>query len=298
LYPFQYVERPSIKSLFTFAPLKLEMQKFSYLLFIVCILVLSSCSEYNKVLKSTDIEYKYTKAVEYYNNKEYHKSLPILEELIGLTRGSSRAEDVYYYYALSHYGVKDYYLANYYFKSFAKTFSNSPRAEECQFNAARCSFELSPTYSLDQTDTRNSIDEFQLFLDHFPNSNLRDSANKMIVLLNSKLETKAFENAKIFEKTGKYKAASQSLKQLLKDYPATVYKEEVLYLIVKSDYLFAEGSVEEKKLDRFRSTIESYITFANSFPESKKLKEAEGYYKSSQKQVEKMTTGQHIIITE
>lgn len=298
MYPFQYVERPSIKSLFTFAPLKLEMQKFSYLLFIVCILVLSSCSEYNKVLKSTDIEYKYTKAVEYYNNKEYHKSLPILEELIGLTRGSSRAEDVYYYYALSHYGVKDYYLANYYFKSFAKTFSNSPRAEECQFNAARCSFELSPTYSLDQTDTRNSIDEFQLFLDHFPNSNLRDSANKMIVLLNSKLETKAFENAKIFEKTGKYKAASQSLKQLLKDYPATVYKEEVLYLIVKSDYLFAEGSVEEKKLDRFRSTIESYITFANSFPESKKLKEAEGYYKSSQKQVEKMTTGQHIIITE
>jgi len=274
------------------------MQKFSYLLFIVGILILSGCSEYNKVLKSTDIEYKYTKAVEYYNNKEYHKSLPILEELIGLTRGSSRAEDVYYYYALSHYGVKDYYLANYYFKSFVKTFSNSPRAEDCQFKAARCSYELSPTYSLDQTDTRNSIDEFQLFLDHFPNSNLRDSANKMIAMLNSKLETKAFENARIFEKTGKYKAASQSLKQLLKDYPATVYKEEVLYLIVKSDYLFAEGSVDEKKLDRFRSTIESYITFANSFPESKKLKEAEGYYKSSQREVEKLTTGQHIIITE
>jgi len=298
LYPFQRVDRPSLKSLFTFAPLKLKMQKFSYLLFIVGILILSGCSEYNKVLKSTDIEYKYTKAVEYYNNKEYHKSLPILEELIGLTRGSSRAEDVYYYYALSHYGVKDYYLANYYFKSFVKTFSNSPRAEDCQFKAARCSYELSPTYSLDQTDTRNSIDEFQLFLDHFPNSNLRDSANKMIAMLNSKLETKAFENARIFEKTGKYKAASQSLKQLLKDYPATVYKEEVLYLIVKSDYLFAEGSVDEKKLDRFRSTIESYITFANSFPESKKLKEAEGYYKSSQREVEKLTTGQHIIITE
>lgn len=298
MYPFHTVDRPSLKSLFTFAPLKIEMQKFSYLLFIASVLVLASCSEYNKVLKSTDIEYKYTKAVEYYNNDECHKSLPILEELIGLTRGSSRAEDVYYYYAQSHYCVKDYYLANYYFKSFAKTFSNSPRAEACQFNAARCSFELSPTYSLDQTDTRNSIDEFQLFLDHFPNSNLRDSANKMIVLLNSKLETKAFENAKIFEKTGKYKAASQSLKQLLKDYPATAYKEEVLYLIVKSDYLFAEGSIDEKKLDRFRSTIESYVTFANSFPESKKLKEAEGYYKSSQREVEKLTTGQHIIITE
>jgi len=180
------------------------MQKFSYLILIVSVLALAGCSEYNKVLKSTDIEYKYTKAVEYYNNDECHKSLPILEELIGLTRGSSRAEDVYFYYANSHYCVKDYYLANYYFKSFAKTFTNSPRAETCQFNAARCSYELSPTYSLDQTDTRNSIDEFQLFLDKFPNSNLRDSANKMINLLNSKLEIKAFENAAIFEKTGKY----------------------------------------------------------------------------------------------
>lgn len=273
------------------------MQKFSYLFLIVSCLIFVGCSEYNRVLKSTDIDYKFNKAVEYYNNKECHKSLPILEELIGLTRGSSRAEDVYYYYAQSHYCVKDYYLANYYFKSFAKTFTNSPKAEVCQFNAARCSYELSPTYSLDQIDTRNSIDEFQLFLDKYPNSHLRDSANKMIGQLNAKLEKKAFENAKIFEKTGKYKAASQSLKQLLKDYPASVYKEEILYLIVKSDYLFAEGSIESKKLDRFRSTIESYITFANSFPESKKLKEVEAYYKKSQKEVEKLASEKNIIIT-
>jgi len=112
----------------------------------------------------------------------------------------------------------------------------------------------------------------------------------------------------IFEKTGKYKAASQSFKQFLKDYPATSYKEQVMYLMVRSDYLYAEGSIEEKKLDRYRSTIESYITFANSFPESKnlkeaegyykKIKEAEGYYKKSQREVEKLTTGQNIIITE
>jgi outer membrane protein assembly factor BamD len=298
LYPFACVERPIINSLITFAPLKTEMQKFSYLVLLPLVLLLAGCSEYNKVLKSTDIEYKYTKAVEYYKAKECHKALPILEELIGLTRGSSRAEDVYYYYANSHYCVKDYYLANYYFKSFAKTFTNSPKAEECQFNAARCSFELSPGYSLDQADTRNSIDEFQLFLDRYPNSHLRDSANKMITLLNAKLEVKSFENARIFEKTGKYKAASLAFKQFLKDYPATKFKEDVLYLTVKSDYLYAEGSIEEKKLDRYRSTIESYITFANSFPESKKLKEAEGYYKKSQKEVEKLTSGQNIIIIE
>ncbi len=274
------------------------MQQLNKILLLFVLAVLAGCSEYNKVLKSTDIDYKYTKAVEYYNNGECHKSLPILEELIGLTRGSSRSEDVYFYYAQSHYCVKDYYMANYYFKSFAKTFANSPRAELCQFNAARCSYELSPSYSLDQVDTRNSIDEFQLFLDQYPSSNLRDSANKMIGMLNAKLELKAFDNAKIFEKTGKYKAASLALKQFLKDYPASKYKEDALALIVRSDFLYAEGSIDSKKLERYRTTIESYITFANSFPESKKLKDSEGYYKKSQKEVEKLTTGQHIIITE
>lgn len=262
---------------------------FSTILFILLLFV-ASCSEYNKVLKSTDIDYKYSMAVQYYDNKEYYKSLPILEELIGLTRGTQRAENVYYYYAKSHYGVKDYYLGNYYLKSFTKTFANSPKAEECLFLAAQCSYELSPTYSLDQTDTRNAIDEFQLFLDQYPNSNLRDSANHQVERLNKKLEIKAYENAKIYAKTLKYKAASASLKEFLKEYPQSEYREEILYLIVLSNYEYAEGSIDEKKLERMRAARESYLTFATAFPQSKWLKEAEGYYRKSEKQIERLTS--------
>lgn len=257
-----------------------------FILLATLVVIVSSCSEYNKVLKSTDIDYKYTKAVEYYNNKEYYKALPILEELIGLTRGSQRAEDVYYYYAMGQFGVKDYYMANYYLKSFTKTFSLSPRAEECLFLAAQCSFELSPSFSLDQADTKNAINEYQLFLDKYPGSNLKDSANNQIGRLNAKLETKAFENAAIYEKTMRYKAASSALKEFLKDYPESKYKEEAMFLIVRSNYLFAEGSIEEKKLDRLRATSESYRTFAAAFPQSKWLNEAEDFYRKSEKQIE------------
>jgi|JI9StandDraft_2_1071091.scaffolds.fasta_scaffold71668_1 outer membrane protein assembly factor BamD len=254
------------------------------------LLAFTSCSEFNKVVKSTDIEYKYSMAVKYYDNKEYFKALPILEELIGLTRGTQRAEDVYYYYAKSHYGVKDYYLGNYYLKSFTKTFSNSARSEECLFLAAQCSYQLSPSYSLDQTDTNNAIDEFQLFLDAYPNSNLRDSANHQVERLLMKLERKAYENAKIYAKTQRFKAASSALKDFLKDYPVSQYREEILYLIVMSNYLYAEGSVEEKKLERMRTTSESYLTFATAFPQSKWLREAEGYYRKSERQIERLTS--------
>lgn len=259
---------------------------FLYFLLFSAAVVFVHCSDYNKVLKSTDVDLKFRKAIEYYDSSECYKSLPLLEELIGLTRGTQRAEDVYYYYAKSHYCVKDYYLANYYFKSFAKTFSNSARAEECLFLAAMCSYQLSPSYSLDQRDTRNAIDEFQLFLDKYPQSNLRDSANQMVETLSFKMERKSYDVATQYVKTEKYKAAVQALKQFTKDYPDSRYKEEALYLIVRSNYDYAMGSIEARKLERFRATSESYLTFAAAFPDSGWLKEAESYFLKSSDRIE------------
>jgi outer membrane protein assembly factor BamD len=264
---------------------------FGLLLFsFTCALFLAGCSEYNKVLKSTDINYKFTKAKEYYDSTSYYKSLPILEELIGLTRGTQLAEDVYFMYAKSHYGVKDYYLANYYLKTFTKTFSNSTKSEECLFLAAECSYNLSPSYSLDQTDTRNAIDEYQLFLDKYPNSHLKDSANHQIERLSMKLERKAFENAAQFAKTMKYKAATSALKDFIREYPGSVYREESMYLIVKCQYMLAEGSIETKKLERMRAVAENYRTFAAAFPNSKYLSDAESYFRKGEKQVEKLSS--------
>ena len=254
------------------------------------LMTVAGCSEYNKVLKSTDIEYKYSKSIEYFEDESYYKALPILEELIGLTRGTQRAEDVYYYYAKSHYGVEDFYLANYYLKTFTKTFSNSPRSEECLFLAAECSYRLSPSYSLDQTDTRNAIDEYQLFLDKYPYSNLKDSANHQIDRLNFKLERKAYENASQFAKTLKYKAAVSALKDFQREYPASQFREEAMYLTVKCQYLLAEGSIEEKKLERMRAVGENYRTFAAAFPESNYLADAESYFRRSERQVEKLSS--------
>jgi outer membrane protein assembly factor BamD len=253
-------------------------------------MLLSGCSEYNKVLKSTDINYKFTKAKEYYEGDYFYKSLPILEELIGLTRGTQLAEEVYFMYAKSHFGVKDYYLANYYLKTFTKTFSNSPKSEECLFLAAECSYQLSPVYSLDQTDTRNALDEYQIFLDKYPNSHLKDSANHQMDRLNMKLERKAYENAYQFARTLKYKAATSALKDFVKDYPGSIYREEAMYLIVKCQYMLADGSIEEKKLERMRAVAENYRTFATAYPDSKFLSDAESYLLKSEKQLEKLSS--------
>jgi outer membrane protein assembly factor BamD len=275
--------------LFSLAPVSRASRALLYgVLFVFVTGVFSACGEYNKVLKSEDPAYKYEKAVEYYNDGRCMQALPIFEDLIGMVRGTQLAEGVYYHYAQCHYCIGDYYLANYYFNNFTKTFVYSSYAEECQFLAAMCSYNLSPQQSLDQTDTRLAINEMQLFMDRYPSSAKRDTCNLLITELNQKLERKSFEIARLYEKTQHYKSAVLALNSAIKEYPNSPYKEEMLFLIVRANYLYANRSVVEMKLERFNNTIESYYNFVAYFPESKFLKEAEGYFVNSRKEVERL----------
>ena len=69
----------------------------------------------------------------------------------------------------------------------------------------------------------------------------------------------------------------------LKDYPYTDYREDLSILILRAKYEMAVNSVEDKKMDRYRETVDEYYAFKNEFPESKYLKEAERIFKDSQK---------------
>lgn len=257
-------------------------------IFILSVLLLSACSEYNKVLKSNDIEYKYAKAKEYYEDGDYNKALSLFNELGTLFRGSARSEEVQYYIASCHYKIKDYYFANYYYKNFAKTYPGSPEAETAAFRSAYCSYLNSPVSSLDQSETTQAIDEFQSFLNRYPNSSLRDSANTMIDELRLKLEKKAFDNAKLYYLTENYKSATIALENMRKDFPDSPHREEIEFLIVKSSYLLAINSISTKKEERLNETIENYHKFVDNFQDSKYLKKAEEYYADAVRELEKM----------
>lgn len=250
--------------------------------FIFCV----SCSEYTKLLKSQDYDKKYVKAIEYYNDGECYKALPLFEELLGIKKGTDVADDVYYYVAKTNYCLKQNFIANYYFKTFTKNYPNSEYVEECQFLAAMCSYRNSPKYSLDQKQSKLAIEEFQLFINRYPESTLKDSCNNMIAELSGKIEYKDYENAVIFHKTEKYKAATISLGNFLSKYPYSEHKEEMMFKIVESHYKLAENSVEKKKLDRFKDCIESYYNFVSAFPNSSDLDTAENYYSKSKKYID------------
>lgn len=249
------------------------------LLFVV--VLLAACSEYQKVLKSSDYELKYQKAQEYYEEQDYYKALNLYDELVNIYKGTKRAEKVYYYYAYCHYGQSELDLAAYHFKKFSKTYPNSEHQEEADYMAAYCLYLVSPEHSLDQTYTRKGLDELQLFLDRYPESEYRDSVNILIDELHGKLEQKAYDNAYLFYHIKDYKAAIKALENAIKDYPDSPYNEDAGFYILKSSYLLAENSVESKKQERYENTLKAYHSLMDRYPKTEYAKDAKRIYEKT-----------------
>ena len=265
------------------------VKKIAGLCLISAIMILSSCSDYNRLLKSTDYTKKYDAAIKFYDEKEYSKSLALLEELVSVYRGTSKGEKVLYYYAYATYAVGDYLLAGYHFNNFIKTFPASDKKEECAFMYAYCFFLESPRYSLDQSDTKNAIKELQSFINRYPDSKRKEECNELMARLRGKLEQKYYEISKQYFFIDDYRAAITSFDNVLKDFPDTKYREELMYLSIKANYIYATKSTPNKKPERFKSTIDSYNKYLSYFPENSRYgKDAKSYLSSAQSQLENL----------
>ncbi|HET8829761.1 MAG TPA: outer membrane protein assembly factor BamD [Pelobium sp.] len=256
-------------------------------LFILFTVVFTGCkSRFEKLRASTDVAKKYQEAIRLYNKKDYSKALILFDDLVQRYRGRAESEDLYYYYAYTNYQLKDYLSARYHFKTFADTYPSSPKAEECRFLAAYCYYLDSPNYSLDQENTYKAIESLQLFINLYPKSERVAEASKLIADLRDKLERKSFENAKLFLDIGDYQAAVIAFKNSAKDFPDTKYAEEMEFLSIKAQYLYAKNSVETKQEERYNEAIEEYNRFMERYPKSTYAKEAEDLKEASLKGIE------------
>jgi len=267
----------------TFAGLRFK----SITIFLFLLLAFASCDNFNKLLKSTDYELKYQKAIEYYGKENWTKASQLFQELIPVTKGTEKAEEVYFHYTWCEYYMNDYLLAQYHFKNFSRQFPNSKHAEQCYFMNALCYYFTSPAYHLDQTSSLNAIKEFQSFVDTYPESPLIDSCNQYIDLLRIKIEKKDYDIVKLYFKLEDYKATVVAAKAFVKDYPSSTYNDEMYFLILQSYYTLAKNSIPSKKEERLEAVIENYVKFIDLYPNSSYISRAESMYNSCKKQQNK-----------
>ena len=262
---------------------KQKLSLAGLLAILILIIALGSCkSKYEKLRASNDNAKKYAEAIKLYNKKQYSKALGLFDPLVTRYRGQEQAEDLYYYYAYTNYKLKDYTSARYHFKTFADTYPSSTRAEECRFMAAYSYYLDSPIFSLDQDNTSKAIENMQLFINLYPKSDRVPEANKLIQNLQDKLEEKSFENSKLYLTIGDYQSAVISFGNTLRDFPDTKYAEEIDFLTIKSQYLYASHSNEFVQETRYNLDINYAQQFIDKYPNSKYLKEAKQYKKDSE----------------
>ncbi len=246
-------------------------------------LLFSSCGEYNKVLKSTDYEYKYSYAKKYFNAKQYNKSATLLEELYPIFRNSSSAEESLYLLAQSYYGQKDYQTASQYFETYYNTYPKGEFAELSRFYSGYGLYLSSPDPRLDQAETYKAIEQLQLYMEYYPQSERAGEAQNILFELQEKLALKEFMATQLYFNLGTYMGNNYlscviTAQNALKNYPYSKYREDFMFYIIRSKYELALVSVEEKLQGRYREVVDEYYTYTNEYPEGKYLRQVQRFY--------------------
>jgi outer membrane protein assembly factor BamD len=251
--------------------------------FIVLIisLLISSCSEYGKLLKSNDYELKKNKVREYYDKGQYSKATELLAQLIPRYRATEEAEGLNWMNCESYFGMRDYIMAGTEFKNFSDLYPYSKNAEEANFMAAMCNYYQSPRAELDQENTKDAIDGFNLFLTRFPASSRVDEAKKYVKEMQERLVEKSYVNAKLYYDMKQYKAAIVALNNSLKEFPETGYREEMMFLKLHSLFLYAVNSVALKQRERYQSTLDDYYSYMEEFPKSRYSREVSRIFQTT-----------------
>lgn len=268
-----------------FVTLRVEMTIMrKFIIFSLLAVLFCSCGEYQKVLKSTDYNYKFEFAKQAFEQKRYVQAATLFKDCSTVFKGTDKAEESLYLLALSNYENKDYISSGAYFKTYYQRYPKGKYVEPARFYCGYGYYLDSPDPQLDQTPTIKGIEELQAFLDYFPRSDKVAQAQNAIFELQDKLTLKQLQNAQLYYNLGNYmgnnyESAVIVAKNAIKDYPYSKYKEDLEMLILKARYQEAVNSIEERKAERFREVVDEYYSFINNYPDTDNRQEADNIFR-------------------
>lgn len=254
--------------------------RYKSLFILLLTVVLTSCGDYQKLLKSRDPEEKYQAALQYFNQKQYVKAQTLLDDVTAYYKGTERSEDILAYLARCYMGQKAYESATNYYQAYVRNYPKGKYATEAYFQLGHCQYLDSPDARLDQDVTRKAIAAFDQFVELYPESPYAAQAYQEMSELYDKLALKELKSAELYYNLGSYLGNNYLsceivCKNALKDYPSNKYQENFSWLILQAKYQQMINSFEDKKLERARDTQDEYYNFITEFPNSKRRKEAD-----------------------
>ena len=240
-----------------------------------------------RLVKSADPDLIYSEGLKYYNREKWKQAGDLMDAAAAYFVGNIQEDSILYFAARCKFKQRDYSGATVELDDFRRKFGRSVFIEDAEAMLSMCHYYLAPDPTRDQTITGQAIVAFSEFIERYPDSRRTETFSNLIVELTERLKTKAYLNAYTYYKIQRYKSAIVALRNALKTYPDTPYREKILYLITVSNRQVAHNSIEEKKGERYLKVLDSYYSFINEFPESKHRKELERYTKEAKDYLDK-----------
>ena len=252
-------------------------------------LMTGCASEFSSVLKSSDKDFKYEYAKQCFAQGKFDNAITLLSEVVTAQKGRQNAQESLYMLAMAQYCNRDYEAASATFRKYFQSYPKGDFAEQASFYVGQSLFESMPDPRLDQSATVGAINAYQNFMDYFPESSLREEAQKRLFILQDNLVMKEYLSAELYYNLGgyfgninsntesNYESCIITAENALKTYPYTSMREKFSLLIMKSKFELAQNSSEEKRVERYRDAEDECYGFLNEFPESENCKTAEKF---------------------
>ena len=263
------------------------MIRNSLLVVLLTVLFSGCASEFSSVYKSADNAYRYEYAKQCFAMGKFSNATVLLSELVTGQKGRTTAQESLYMLGMSQYCNRDYEAASATFKKYFQSYPKGDFAEQASFYIGQSLFQSMPDPRLDQSSTIGAINAYQNFMDYYPDSPLRETAQKRLFILQDNLVMKEYLSAELYYNLGgyfgninsntesNYESCIITAQNALKQYPFSSMREKFSLLIMKSKFELAENSSEERRVDRYREAEDECYGFMTEFPESSECKLAE-----------------------
>lgn len=257
-------------------------------------MMLTSCGQFNSILKNSDYLNKYEAAKQFYADGKYTKAVVLLQDVISVMKGTDKGEESLYLLGISAYKGRDYESAANFLKKYYETYTNGIYTQDARYYNAMALYNNTPEPKLDQTETYEAVTAFQNMLEIYPQSVYTKDAQNMIFKLQDKLVEKEYLSAKTYFDLGSYfgncsfggnnyQACIITAENAMRDYPYSKRREDFAIMLLRAKYQLATHSIEAKKRERLDAASEEYYAFANEFPESKYLAEAKTIFEKTKR---------------
>ncbi len=244
--------------------------RYCAILLLLVIVFIGACSR-QKIKPNISNEERMRIAEKLFNDGDYLDARTQFRIVILNSPGGSLSDKAQFYYAECHFRLKEYILAIAEYEKLIRMYANSEYVDDAQFQIGLSYFKLSPKAALDQTYTEKAIEEFQKFLEDYPQSELAPRAKDYMRKCREKLALKNFKNGESYRKRALYRAALVYYDYVLDNYYDTKYAE--LSLWEKAECYRLMGEIEHSQ--------KFYKLYMEKYPRSSKSDRAREFLSSS-----------------